>query len=259
MRYSGKHTKKGSITVFAAISILLIASVLFVLLEAGRYPMMEKRCQENMDAAAESVFAGYDCALWEKYHLLVRDLGALADDVDISEVEELVYKVTEDCGKPRGKDVEKMWTTSFLCGQPVETTVDKYMLVTDYEGEVYQSLISSYMKESLAYEAAMAIKELYTSVEEKEDVDVDMAVQNARSQIQQAHQAERENREQKKKEAKERGEEYVEEPPIQPFRGENPLTLLAELKTKGILSLVVLDVNQVSNEEIDLQERLSNR
>ena len=68
--------RKGSITVFAALSFMLIAQMLFTLLEVARYHEFEKVLPMNSDSVLESVFADYCSPLWEEYRIL----GVCAED-----------------------------------------------------------------------------------------------------------------------------------------------------------------------------------
>ena len=65
---------KGSLSVFSAISFMLIAQFLFVVLEASRYEEMKKVTEIQSRAQVESLFAEYCIPLWEQYHLLACDL-----------------------------------------------------------------------------------------------------------------------------------------------------------------------------------------
>ena len=51
--------RKASITVFAALSLMLVAQLLFTLLEAARHYGLQKVLYMNTDTDLESVFADY--------------------------------------------------------------------------------------------------------------------------------------------------------------------------------------------------------
>ena len=56
--------RKASITVFAALSLMLVAQLLFTLLEAARHYELQKVLYMNTDTVLESVFADYCSPLW---------------------------------------------------------------------------------------------------------------------------------------------------------------------------------------------------
>ena len=62
--------RKASITVFAALSLMLVAQLLFTLLEAARHYELQKVLYMNTDTVLESVFADYCSPLWETYKIL---------------------------------------------------------------------------------------------------------------------------------------------------------------------------------------------
>lgn len=68
----------GSITVFAALSMMLVAQLLFTLMEGARWMELHKVSQMNTESVLESVFADYCSPLWEEYHIL----GMTADNSD---------------------------------------------------------------------------------------------------------------------------------------------------------------------------------
>ena len=74
--------KKASITVFAALSLMLVAQLLFTLLEAARHYELQKVLYMNTDTVLESVFADYCSPLWETYKIL----GVRVEDTKVNYV-----------------------------------------------------------------------------------------------------------------------------------------------------------------------------
>ena len=64
---------KGSITVFAALSMLLVASFLFALLEGARVQGLNTCAELVSEVGITSVCAEYQSPLWEEYRLLFFD------------------------------------------------------------------------------------------------------------------------------------------------------------------------------------------
>ena len=87
--------KCGSITVFAALSIMLIAAVLFTFVEAGRTVQLKRVAKRNADSAMESMFARYQIPLWEKYHLLGLDGSNEMGQLALSEQEIFIKDIAE--------------------------------------------------------------------------------------------------------------------------------------------------------------------
>ena len=55
---------KGSITIFAALSFMLIAQFIFTMLEVSRTIEVRKTLQMNTESVLESIFANYCSPLW---------------------------------------------------------------------------------------------------------------------------------------------------------------------------------------------------
>ena len=57
--------EKGSLTVFAALSMMLVAAVIFTLLEGARNIEIQRISWLEAESAVESLFASYDRILWQ--------------------------------------------------------------------------------------------------------------------------------------------------------------------------------------------------
>ena len=64
---------KGSMTVFAALSMLLVASFLFALLEAARVQGLDACADMVSEVGVTSICAEYQQPIWEDYRLLFLD------------------------------------------------------------------------------------------------------------------------------------------------------------------------------------------
>ena len=67
MRNKGKQA---SVTVFMSLLLMLIASLLFTLLEVSRYTALGMMAVLNSRCVTESVFAEYQLPAYQNYHLL---------------------------------------------------------------------------------------------------------------------------------------------------------------------------------------------
>ena len=85
-----KKQIRASLTLFATISIMLIAQLLFTLLEAARFAELKKIATVTADATVESLFAEYCQPLWDNYKLLAIDAANSNGLVDFKYEEELI-------------------------------------------------------------------------------------------------------------------------------------------------------------------------
>lgn len=252
--------RRGSITVFSALSIMLVAQLLFAFLEAARHREFEKVFQMNTDTVLESVFADYCSPLWETYRLL----GVTAVDPDgnfsLRSKEAQLRSLTGDNLGSKGS-IALFSGVSLLTAEMTDAAFTDYLLMTDYGGKVYEQEVSAYMKENLVYETAKTVYNNYEAVKELKGSysGSDESVKNAQDAVASAKEEANKTQPRMKKgsgrsiaEPAEAGTETVEEV-------ENPLTAVTEAKRGGILSLVLSDQAKLSQEALSLENTVSHR
>ena len=70
---------KGSITVFALLSLLLTLGCLLGILEAARFRVISNCATRQTSIAKEAMAASYQKTMWEEYHLLATDYDKARD------------------------------------------------------------------------------------------------------------------------------------------------------------------------------------
>ena len=157
--------RKASITVFAALSLMLVAQLLFTLLEAARHYELQKVLYMNTDTVLESVFADYCSPLWETYKIL----GVRVDDTEgklcFNNREAQLRGLTLDhLGSKEQKTL--LSGMSLLTAEMTDARYDPYRLLTDQNGVVFQKAVCTYMKKNIAYEMAKSVYNHYEAVKE---------------------------------------------------------------------------------------------
>lgn len=236
--------RKGNITVFSALCMMFIVSVLFFLLEAARFCGLERYAEWKSRQGIECAAAEYQPYLWEAYDLLMLDGAYAAENFDIGKLSGRVYSFTGDNLKgipqkwcEKGMDLFQMKISHIYEPQ--------YLLVTDDEGNVFLDLLASRMKKELPQKAAEKIYESYLEKErQKQDAgDIDRVFDAAKESMETA--------------AAENGEEK-ELPKIE----ENPIEIAEEIKevwNLSTLALVISDTEKISAKKIDLKQTLGER
>jgi len=233
--------KKGSITIFSVLSMLLVAALLCTLLEGARYHELKRLSKLQTHLALESVFAGYNRYLWEEYHLLA---------VNRENVEEALYLAGG------GRVAEKSLGLNVLGFQVSGVEEKGYTLLTDGKGAAYIHTVSTYMKENFVYEAAASVYEQYEQVQELlENCEWDISkITEALEGLEEA------NTNLSSKDAvleDKKLSSLKEDSDVK--RIESLLKGVKEALDKGILTLVIQDTASLSNKEIDLTESVSKR
>lgn len=141
--------EKGSITVFSALSILLITAALFALLEGTRLQEINRFADLQTESALESAFASYNTCLWEVYHLL----GVQEDNLE----KELLDVADGRIGEG----------TNLLQLRQKDMKIKSSLRLTDAQGKAFIRNVAMYMQKNWVYETA---KEIYSQYEAIKDL-----------------------------------------------------------------------------------------
>lgn len=273
-RYNSGNVR-GSMTVFAALSIMLVASFLFVLLEAAHQQQLRRVAQMNTSLVVESVFSNYCSPLWEKYQILALDNGMTEEQEPFVSWEYYAADLSKEnlsqSGFMRGTNHLRMDTK---CAEFVA-----YRMLTDEDGRAYIKTISDYMRNTIGQQA---IEKLAAEYQQLSGMDIsdkpdDTALAGADNAIAEARRLEEEKAKKaeeerkkaqeaaKKAKATKKADKKAEkkagtkagERAIEP--AENPLEIIKNLWHQGTLSLVLKDAKAVSNMKEDWSDAVSKR
>ncbi len=233
--------RKGSITIFSLLSLVLVAACLFTLLEGARYKEIKRLAELQTELSVESVFANYNSYLWEEYQLLASDKWGMEETLIAN-------------GNAR-YDAEESGI-NMLQFQVEDVEVEAYTLLTDGQGASYINVVSSYMEKNLLFEIAKDIYNQYEVVKQlKEQSTLDTSV------IEEAIQKIKEVESEEGEDAVSVGTSgtYVEEGVNLVTDEKNELETMKRILDMGILELVVEDTSQLSSAEIDFSNAVSER
>lgn len=277
-RYNSGNVR-GSMTVFAALSIMLVASFLFVLLEAAHQQQLRRVAQMNTSLVVESVFSNYCSPLWEKYQILALDNGMTEEQEPFVSWEYYAADLSKESLSQRGF----MRGANHLRMDTKGAEFVAYRMLTDEDGRAYIKTISDYMRNTIGQQA---IEKLAAEYQQLSGMDIsdkpdDTALAGADNAIAEARRleeekAKKEEEERKKaqeaakkakatKKADKKAEKKAEkkagteagERAIKP--AENPLEIIKNLWHQGTLSLVLKDAKAVSNMKEDWSDAVSKR
>lgn len=248
---------KGSLTLFATISFMLIAQLLFTFLEAARFAELKKIATVTADSTVESLFAEYCQPLWDNYRLLAINAGNSEGIVDFKYEEDLIRKLTQECFVVPDSNIIFSQTNLLRLGID-EIKPNSYTLVTDSNGDVYKKLISSYMQQNIGYETAKLIYDDYqtiSTVSKENSVDQN-GVNDAQKELQKIKNKEKganpSNNRAKNNKTTTTSTNSSDE------QVENPLDSVQDTQKKGILSVVLKD-KELSGKSIDTSDCVSKR
>lgn len=198
--------RKGSITIFSVLTMMLVASVLFALLEGARFQEIKRISNLQTEVALESAFANYNSILWEEYHLLGCELSVMEESII----------ATGNARKQSARD-----GINLLLSEVDEVTLHGYTRLTDGRGTAYIYAVSSSMQKIYFLDAAKEIfnqYEVIKDVKENSNWDISWIEAGLSSNV-------------------ETEKNTVEN---------NPMEEVQQMQSKGILELVVEDTTSLS-------------
>ena len=134
---------RGSVTVFAALSFVMVASVLCSLVESARVVGARVMVAMAADMAMDRLFSNYEQELLEKYGVLLFDGAGGGDELD---TEYLLREIEEGISYNLGKNVGLMPVKGHdFYGVTVDAvTVDQVIAAPDACGLIWRKMVNDY-------------------------------------------------------------------------------------------------------------------
>lgn len=239
-----KYGKKASITIFFAMLLVIISSFLFALLEAARIPGLHTKADVVSDTAIEAVFAEYQKEVYENYGLLLLDGAYGSGDFQIAKVEQRLEEMnTKNLYGTKGQ------TRDLYPMKVSECRIEKYQLATDDGGAAFRHLAATAAKREAGEDI---IEDFREKIQQKESLEKENGT--VEEYLAEAERAKEEALEQQQEE-----NEYNNSAVNIQQDVKNPIELVKEWKTKGILSMVVQDEAALSKKAITIENSLEKR
>ena len=249
--------QKGSISVFAALSLMLVAQLLFTLLEAARHYELQKVCAMNTQTVLESAFADYCSPLWDTYRILGMRVEDTGGNLSFNGREAQLRTWTADqLGSKQQTGL--LPGMSLLTAEMVDVAYEPYRLLTDQNGVVFEQAIGSYMKKNMVYEMAKSVYNDYEFVKSvKQDYgDSKDTIGAAMDALE--HPEKYDTQESTLKGApRQVTQARAEEVPSDDI--ENPLETVMEVRKEGVLSLVLPEDAKLSGRQLVMEQTVSHR
>jgi len=179
--------RKGSITPFCAISLVLVSSLLFAMLESARFCGLGRYATMKAEAAIDSVCAEYQPFLWQQYGLLFVDGAYGTGQFSAGYAMEQLGQYMEPDGT--SADWLENWLGVDLFRlQKGEILLEGYALAADDKGSLFLNYVAQRMKEKLSLGIAEELLEQYQKANavEKEYGGTEAFIANAQKAVAQA-------------------------------------------------------------------------
>lgn len=231
--------RKGSLTVFFALVMVFVITLVFALGECTRSFAYQNLSEIYLENALESAFSEYNRYVWENYKLLAVDLayGSKTEGPSVMEgriVEYALSNASPEAGM------------SLLRLEPMNCKIDEYLLLTDNNGmPLIQEGIQS-AKDELLISVIDEIESNNDKINTVEAVDVASQVSDGQNSISNAIAAKRE------------ADEEVELPQVE----DDPLDAFSKFNSamsQGVLSMVIPDGKSYQSNSISKDKMPSHR
>lgn len=244
--------KKGSLTVFFALIMVSVMTLIFTMGECIRIYELQDFSQEYTDMAVESGFSEYNPYLWTNYRILAVDLGYGSGNVGPTTLEQ---KILEYCTYNANME----YGSNYARLIPESCNVANYSLLTDSNGAGVVMLGVKAAKDGLAEQIITGVQQKAESINRVEKVSVEQqasegkaALDNEKAALQEKRQAAATDDNPDTNPSDYPEPEEVEDNPLDAF------SVMKESIQKGFLSTVA-DPEKLSDVQIDLSTMPSHR
>ena len=260
-------TKRGSITVFLALVLGLVLSLLSSGLESARMAAARTQILNGMDIGLYSLFGQYNKSLLKDFDLFAVDGTCGGKEMDLASV----YDNLESYMKPVMKQNSQKLSVQ-------QGGISGYLLMTDSEGEIFYQQAVRYMKETLGSHGAKLLLNKIRNLQRKtieaeakgDELENRGTIENYESEMDSASQKSQAALEEKKKQEQQNQQEQngftdgnmlpaVTETEVPPVKVENPIPVIRKLRWMGILDLVLPAEKNISDKSVKKKALLSGR
>ena len=236
--------KKGYITVFLSLSLALLLSLVFTVIEGARISAIRMKFECVTDIGMNSVLAEYHRELLKQYDLLFVDMSYGGSHPEIANTEAHLQKYAQKNCRPE-KSFGLFGSRDFLAMDMGMVEIPEYSVASDEDGAVLKRQAADYMND---YPLGAVLDKLSANVGLLQGAgidtkDMDAWRQQYESQIDAIGLPERET---------EDGE--TEEVPLN-----NPADSVNAMRGSGVLNLVLENPAAVSAVKVDLGDYISRR
>ena len=138
--------KRGYMTVFLALSLTLILSLVFTVIEGARISAIRMKFECVADIGMNSVLAEYHRELLEQYDLLFVDTSYGGGQASVSNTEAHLRSYIQKNLQTDG--IGSIWgTRDFLAMNINDVEIDRYSIASDEQGAVLKRQVTDYMSD----------------------------------------------------------------------------------------------------------------
>ncbi len=173
--------RKGSISIYLALSLTVLLSLILTLITGARNSAIRMNCECAMDLGLYSVFAEYNQELLEQYDLFFVDSSYGESQGNVANTKEhFRYYFSENV--ETNSKVSSIFTKDLLGISIEDIDVTNYVIASDDEGEVFKRQAALYIKDKYGTNLLKKCKEQMKVVEDNSFFTRDIASERAANQ-----------------------------------------------------------------------------
>ncbi|MCR4610623.1 MAG: DUF5702 domain-containing protein [Lachnospiraceae bacterium] len=237
---------RASITLFMCMTILMITSLGFTLIEVSRFLGVDKKADFVTASVGDNTFSEYIKPLWDQYGILGIDRAHGTEDETDSKLKE---RILDFASMQLDGDVD------YYAISPTNVEINDYMLLTDNDGAAFIHEAATYYKDNIGSELIDFIGNSSAQAGNQEDLtqNVDKLITDSNSSLKNPSSIP--NTDEGK--TVEIPETNLSDEQIK--KGESLLDDVSGFKDKGVLDQVIPSSKEVSAKSFDLQNSVSHR
>lgn len=236
--------RKGYITVFLSLSLTLILSLVFTLIEGARISAVRMKFECTADISMNAVLAEYHRELLEQYDLLFVDTSYGGSRPSIANTTEHLRNYMLRNLRPQKKGGLRR-VRDFLDMRVDSVEITEYSIASDADGDVMKRQIADYMAD---YPIGGLLKKISANISQLNDAGLDSRDIAGERESYQAQ-----------IEAIGLPEKEVEEGVFEEVPLDNPADTANATRSIGVLNLVVEDIESISTIKVEPSQYISHR
>lgn len=245
---NSRKYKQGSITTFTSLMLMIIASLLFTLLECSRYLMLGMMAALNSQSVTESIFAEYHVPAYQNYHLFMLDVGYGTEQLSLSKVNEKMQQLSQENLNPTAAGFGRY--SNFLQMDVTDSNVVRYELITDDNASPLLQQMSEAVKSDLGVDMIEDAVGQITDITESTNKgkEADDYLDGALDELEQAQEPE------------ENGQaEIRSKKSVKLEADDNPMEDIKSAKGSPLLSQILPEGQTISSKEINKADSVTER
>ncbi len=243
---------KGSITVFMSLTLMIIAALLFTLLESGRVHGMKGLSRLTADSAMESLFSRYSDWIFNNYDIFLLDASFGGEGLSISGLDGVLQDYSARNLDPTDATLFKDGV-NFYRMKALGADITDFLLASDYGGEAFLRMVCEQNRFMIGMDSAGELYERLTGQRNSiSDIsDMETIIDESTGEVDELIREKRED------DDEEYEYEYDGDEPEETV--DNPVDTVKEIMTKDILTLVLPKGKTLSAKELKVSETMEKR